>query len=257
MAAIPYMPLYVADYLADAGHLTTLQHGAYLLLLMNYWQRGKGLPATDAALMSITRLSRKEWEQNSEVLMEFFTEADGLWIHKRVEFELLTFRNKSAQSAEAARVRWDKRNAEAMRTHSERSTNAVRTECHTDTDTEESKTPISPLPEKRQRQQKVLFDLIEAPADWIAYAVSYGWDASRINREFGKLRDWAFKEKAKRPGWLKTWQSWVDRSEERFPTSKTELLPLTFKPRPSIFSKTPEELEAELEAEVQKIYARH
>jgi len=122
---------------------------------------------------------------------------------------------------------------------------------------EELKTPVVPLPEKRQRQQKVSFDLVEPPADWIAYAVSYGWDRSRIDREFEKLRRWAFKENVKRPGWLKTWEGWVDRAEEKFPTSKTELLPLSFKPRPSIFSKTPEELEAELEAEVQKIYARH
>jgi hypothetical protein len=40
-----WMPLWIADYLAVAGHLRALESGAYLHLIMHYWQRG-GLPDT-------------------------------------------------------------------------------------------------------------------------------------------------------------------------------------------------------------------
>ena len=55
-----WMPLYVADYLSATSRLTTEQHGAYLLLLMDYWKNGAP-PNNDAVLAQITKLSPNAW----------------------------------------------------------------------------------------------------------------------------------------------------------------------------------------------------
>jgi uncharacterized protein YdaU (DUF1376 family) len=80
----PWMPLYVGDYLGDTGHLTTAQHGAYLLLMMHYWRKGE-LPDDDRQLSKITKLPLKTWCDYRPILQDFF--HDG-WKHKRIDAEL-------------------------------------------------------------------------------------------------------------------------------------------------------------------------
>jgi uncharacterized protein YdaU (DUF1376 family) len=79
-----WMPLYVGDYLADTGHLTTTQHGAYLLLMMHYWRK-RELPADDKQLAAIAKLPLRIWLDSKETLQAFF--YDG-WNHKRIDAEL-------------------------------------------------------------------------------------------------------------------------------------------------------------------------
>lgn len=80
-----WMPLYIGEYLADTGHLTTTQHGAYLLLLMHYWRKHE-LPEDDKQLAAIAKLPLRIWLDCKEVLQAFFY---GGWRHKRVEQELI------------------------------------------------------------------------------------------------------------------------------------------------------------------------
>lgn len=92
------MPLYIADYMADAGHLPTIGHGAYMLLLLNYWQRQKPLPADDFYLQGITKLSDSDWERLRPHLAKFFQERDGHWHHKRVDEEIAKANEKIEQA---------------------------------------------------------------------------------------------------------------------------------------------------------------
>jgi uncharacterized protein YdaU (DUF1376 family) len=79
-----WMPLYVGDYLRDTRDLNTLQHGAYLLLIMHYWQHD-ALPSDDARLAAIAGLSVAQWRRIREPVQAKF--SDG-WKHKRIEAEL-------------------------------------------------------------------------------------------------------------------------------------------------------------------------
>lgn len=81
------MPLYIGDYLQDTTRLTTEQHGAYLLLIMDYWINGP-LPDCDASLSQVTRLQPAAWKKNKPALSRLFVITEGEWHHKRIEKEL-------------------------------------------------------------------------------------------------------------------------------------------------------------------------
>lgn len=81
-----WMPLYIGDYLQDTTRLSTEQHGAYLLLIMDYWTNGP-LPDDDAALAQVTRLQPAAWKKTRPVIARFFSIEDGEWRHKRIDEE--------------------------------------------------------------------------------------------------------------------------------------------------------------------------
>lgn len=109
-----WMPLYVADYLADTSRLTTLQHGAYMLLIMDYWRNGS-LPDDDFVLAQVTRMQGDAWSTARSVLVRFFSIENGVWVHKRIEEEIKKARVNSQKAhdraVKAAAARWEKENA--------------------------------------------------------------------------------------------------------------------------------------------------
>ena len=113
--SVPWMPLYVGDYRADTTHLSAAQHGAYLLLIMHYWQQGS-LPDDDDQLARIACMTPSEWRRNRSVIRAFFGEG---WRHARIDREMKesqeAYLRRSKAGKQGNEKRWgSRRNAIAM-----------------------------------------------------------------------------------------------------------------------------------------------
>lgn len=107
--ASAWMPFYIGDYLGDTQRLTTEQHGAYLLLILDYWRNGPA-PDDDAVLQQITKLDKAGWKRCRPALSRLFQIAAGEWKHKRIEKELgkakANAERRSEKASKAAQARW-------------------------------------------------------------------------------------------------------------------------------------------------------
>ena len=99
-----WMPLYVADYLADTTHLEGHEHGAYLLLLMAYWRNGGPLPADENRLRVIARTSPSAWKSMRDTLAAFFEVTATHWINRRADKELALVRQNMAAKSNAGKL---------------------------------------------------------------------------------------------------------------------------------------------------------
>ena len=127
MSTTPYFPFYPADYLADTAHLTTEQHGAYLLLLMTAWARGGRLPADPKKLARIARVSARRWRLIAEEVLEYFEEDGDEIVSRRMERE-----HQKAVSKSEKRSASGKRGgiAKALKAKERTLANATRSPCH-------------------------------------------------------------------------------------------------------------------------------
>lgn len=95
-----WMPLHIADYRKDTVFLTTLQHGAYMLLLMASWEIGP-LDDNETFLSSIAKVDLKTWRKDVwPAIKRFFSKADdGQIFQKRLSAE----RDKAERISEIRR----------------------------------------------------------------------------------------------------------------------------------------------------------
>lgn len=78
-----WMAFYVGDYLRKTAHLSTEQHGAYMLLIFHCWEHER-LPVDAAGRAAIARVTLKRWMVIGPAVEGLFN-PDGT--HHRVEEE--------------------------------------------------------------------------------------------------------------------------------------------------------------------------
>ncbi|KKL11339.1 hypothetical protein LCGC14_2546830 [marine sediment metagenome] len=104
------MDFYPGDYLRDTAHLTTQEHGAYLLLIFHYWGRFSPPKDDDVMLARIINISLRQWKRIRPVIQEFFDVRDGKWFHYRIEAEMRKASDIMMKRSEAGKKSDAKRN---------------------------------------------------------------------------------------------------------------------------------------------------
>lgn len=188
MAALPYMQLYIADYLADTMHLSAEEHGAYLLLMFNYWQTGKPIPKN--RLAKIARLTNERWADVEPSLQEFFCDNGEEWVHLRIEEDLASVREKlikkSAAGKASVQARRSRKEAD-VQTKQERNLTGVQTDVEvvfehdvntkaTNKDTDKDLKIDPPLNPPRGNRGVKKFDPLDiALPNWISVSLWREW----------------------------------------------------------------------------------
>ncbi|EJL4155165.1 DUF1376 domain-containing protein [Escherichia coli] len=188
MAALPYMQLYIADYLADTMHLSAEEHGAYLLLMFNYWQTGKPIPKN--RLAKIARLTNERWADVEPSLQEFFCDNGEEWVHLRIEEDLASVREKLTKKSAAGKASVQARRSRMeadVQTKQERNLTGVQTDVEvvfehdvntkaTNKDTDKDLKTDPPLNPPRGNLGVKKFDPLDiALPNWISVSLWREW----------------------------------------------------------------------------------
>ncbi len=213
-----WMPLYVADYLGDTMHLSTVQHGAYILLLMHHWRSG-ALPDDDVQLASIARCDLKIWQKSmANVLRSFFQKTDSGLVQKRLAQEkvkaeeLTEIRSKIGK--EGAEKRWQRHSKGIAKALPDDMANAWQTDAPLPSPIESKKEepplipPTVPKPVAKAPKTKPRCQL---PDDWrpsldgFKLAQSQGLD---FEQTFLRFRDYHRSKGNLMASWEAAWGTW-------------------------------------------------
>lgn len=218
MSKAPAMPMYWDAYLADTTHLTTEEHGAYLLLLAAMWRRNGVLPDNDRDNARILGLTPSKWRKIKARLSETVSgfKADGNTVTQ--EKLQKTWKNTQEKinknrenGAKGGRPKSSK-NKDIAKANGSVSLNPNKSipEPEPEPDIKETPNGVS----KKQRGTRLPDDWF-LPRAWGEWAQAEGFSAGTIRSEADKFKDYWIAQPGQRGvkrDWLATWRNWMRNS---------------------------------------------
>lgn len=203
MTNAPFMQLYVADYLADTQHLTTEQHGAYLLLLMTMWRNAGSLPNDEKKLARIAHVSLKRWHIIAGDVMAFFDITDDRITQKRLSEELQKAVSKSEKRKTSGSLGGK---AKSLKNNEQGLANASVLLKHS------SEPDIRNIKKDTNVSQKKGCRLPDDFQPDFSFATNEGFSQDEAQKLFASFKDyWTAKtgKDATKRDWQATWRNWV------------------------------------------------
>lgn len=213
MAEFPAMPLWTDAYLADTRHLNTLEHGAYLLLLMESWRRSRcSLPDDDDMLARLAGLQLDEWAEIRPVVMGFWTldRRSKEWTQTRQKKERCFVEVRSRLQSDRAKSGWNKRkNFDAA---------AMPDRCRIDAPTPTPTPKVKRDSNESLKKGSRLPESWSLPQPWGTWAMQQGLDDQQVRYQADQFRDYWISVPGQRGvklNWKATWRNWIRSSIAR------------------------------------------
>lgn len=219
MSSFPSLPLFVREFLTDTTHLSLIEAGAYLHLLMHSWNRAKcSVPDDDKKLAAWCKLSPDEWVEIRPELEPFFSIKNGQWTQKRLLKEFNYVRDTINKRKQAGKKGGQ---AKALKTNKNSPSNA------TDLLKQKASKGLAPTPtptpkvKEEGNPSKKKSTEAKLPKDWKPneacrkYALERGLDIDRTTADFAEYWQNGRGRNEKRPGWDRTWQTWCRNAADR------------------------------------------
>lgn len=214
MAEHPMLPFWTDAYLADTNHLTTIEHGTYLLLLIAMWRSKGSLPDDDEKLARFAKLTKTQWARMKPTIMEFFDSQDGQITQGRLTDEYEAVRQHSRKQSDRAKARWLKTKKPGMPPHESGIAPAYASPSPTPSPTKEERANALSKKKPTSRGTRLPEDWT-LPKAWGEWAVSEGWPVAVIRDQSNRFRDYwisAPGQKGVKLDWLATWRNWMRNS---------------------------------------------
>jgi uncharacterized protein YdaU (DUF1376 family) len=226
MAEFPALTLWTDAYLSDTRCLTTIEHGAYLLLLMEAWRRPHcDLPDDDRILARLAGLTIDDWMEIKATILAFWT-FDGrgkTWKQKRLMIERDRARVRSKSQSDKAVKRWSKtKHSDAAAYAGECPADAT-TATATATAIEEEpygSPSLPPTPKKAKAKRSVGVDH-QLPEGWSpalterTASMTANWPPGMLEREEFTFRNHAAANGRLAKNWDAAFAMWLSKADER------------------------------------------